>query len=52
MTFKEFFKYYSWTAIVWGAVSAIASGIAFLGIKALAKSYDEEHEAEKTQDLN
>ena len=53
MTFKQFFKYYSWTTIIFGVIYVITSGITILGVKALvAKTYDEEHEAEKTQDLN
>lgn len=34
MTFKQFFKYWSYTALIWTGISTVISMIAMFGIKA------------------
>ena len=35
MTFKQFFKYWSYTALIWTGISAVISMIAMFGTKAI-----------------
>ena len=35
MTFKQFFKYWSYTALIWTGISTVISMIAMFGIKAI-----------------
>ena len=37
MTFKQFFKYMSYTALIWTAISAVLSILAGLGVNAIYK---------------
>lgn len=49
MTFKQFFKYQSYTALIWTAISAVLSVLAALGISALYK-INTKKESEKSED--
>ena len=49
MTFKQFFKYQSYTALIWTAISAVLSVLAALGVSALYKIHTK-NESEKIED--
>ena len=49
MTFKQFFKYQSYTALIWTAISAVLRVFAALGVSALYKIHTK-NESEKIED--
>ena len=49
MTFKQFFKYSSYTALIWTVISAVMSIIALFGTKAVIDNYEKKNESEDSE---